>query len=137
MNYSSVLKIELNNQTVLTSLDAVQELYPINKHSVLRSISSTPIECHPQDIKYKCIIEAKDAPNTTLLKLSQLYKIYSIVKFKCDGNIIPNSPYVSDSIEHTESGTLFRPILNMYLTNFKCQSNNSGNTTWKLEFESV
>jgi hypothetical protein len=44
---------------------------------------------------------------------------------------------IDDSIEDHGDHITFRPILNMFLTNFSCKCNNSINETWKLEFEEV
>ena len=137
MQRSSILKIEANNKIVLTSYNAIQELYPLNKFEVLRNISLQPILLDNNSaMKYKCIIKTNDIPDINLLKTNTLYNIYSIIQFKCQGNLIPQIPYVSDSIEHRNSGTVFRPILQMYLTDFNIYSETSGNNKLTIEFVS-
>lgn len=137
MQRSSILKIESNNRIVLTAYNAIQELYPLNKFEVLRNISLQPILLdNNNDMKYKCIIKTNDIPDINLLKTNTLYNIYSIIQFKCQGNSIPKIPYVLDSIEHRDSGTVFRPILQMYLTDFSIHSETSGNNKLTIEFVS-
>lgn len=137
MQSSSVLQIESNNKIVLTSYNAIQELYPLNKCEVLRNISLQPIVLdNNKDIKYKCIIKTQDIPDINLLKTNIVYNIYSIIQFKCQGNLIPNIPYVLDSLEHRADGTIFRPILQMYLIDFSIYSETSGNNKLTIEFVS-
>ena len=137
MQSSSVLQIEANNKIVLTAYNAIQELCPLNKYEVLRNISLQPIVLdNSNDMKYKCIIKTQDIPDINLLKTNTLYNIYSIIQFKCQGNLIPKIPYVSDSLEHRADGTIFRPILQMYLTDFNIYSETSGNNKLTIEFVS-
>ncbi|MBR1944412.1 MAG: hypothetical protein IJ848_02965 [Alphaproteobacteria bacterium] len=137
MKYSSILKIENNNNMVLVAHNAIQELYPLNKHELLRNISLQPIVFNDNnDTRYKCIIKTNDIPDINLLKTNTLYNIYSIIQFKCPGNSIPKIPYVSDSIQHNEDGTIFRPILQMYLIDFSIHCETSGNNKLMMEFVS-
>ena len=137
MKYASILKIESNGKMVLVAYNAIQELYPLSKHEVLRNVSMQPIVFDDNtETRYKCIIKTKDIPDVNLLKTNTLYNIYSIIQFKCQGNVIPKIPYVPDSIEHREDGTIFRPILQMYLTDFSICCETSGNSNLKIEFVS-
>ncbi len=137
MKQSSVLQIETNNKVVLTAYNAVQELYPLNKHEMLRNICSKPIMLDDyNDDMYKCVIRTNDIPDINLLKTNTLYNIYSIIQFKCQGNNIPAVPYVLDSLEHNEDGTIFRPILQMYLVDFNISCETSGNNKLIIEFVS-
>ncbi len=137
MKNSSVLQIEANNKIVLNAYNAIQELCPLNKHEVLRNIFSQPIVLENNiEPTYKCIIRTNDIPDINLLKTNTLYNIYSIIQFKCQGNSVPRVPYVFDSLEHREDGTVFRPILRMYLTYFSIQSETSGNNNLTIEFVS-
>lgn len=137
MKRSSILQIETNNKVVLTAYNAIQELYPLNKCELLRNISMQPIALD-DDIKpmYKCIIRTNDIPDINLLKTNTLYNIYSIIQFKCQGNNIPKIPYVLDSLEHNEHGTVFRPILQMYLIDFSIYCETSGSNKMTIEFVS-
>ena len=138
MKQSSVLQIETNNKVVLTAYNAIQELYPLNKHEILRNVFSKPIisDDNNNDDIYKCVIKTNDIPDINLLKTNTLYNIYSIIQFKCQGNNIPKVPYVLDSLEHNEDGTIFRPILQMYLVDFNISCETSGNNKLIIEFVS-
>lgn len=137
MKQSSVLQIKHNNQVILTAYNAIQELYPLTKYEVLRNIFLQPIILEDNyKINYKCIIKTNNIPDINLLKPNTVYTIYSIIQFKCQGNTIPKIPYVLDSLEHKEDGTVFRPIFQMYLTDFSIYCETSGNNKLMIEFVS-
>ena len=132
-----VLKITVENETLLISRDAKQEICMTAKEPLLRNINSELIKNNSK-IKLKSIIETKDDINITALTRSMeckgICKIYAMMQF-CT-NSKPNAgKYVEDSLETEDSITKYRPILDMILTNFTCKATNDGEQIWKLEFE--
>ncbi|MDR1234010.1 MAG: hypothetical protein LBJ92_02605 [Holosporales bacterium] len=136
MNNTSILKIESEDKVVLISNNATQELSQLIPRKIMRNISfgiiTVPVE---GNIKQKCLIETKDTPNITLLKSNKVFAIYSLIKIREDGIHVPTVDYVKDSIERGEGFITFRPILKMFLINFRCIAGNFGKSTWNIEFE--
>ena len=132
-----VLKILVENETLLISRDAKQEICMVSREPLLRNINSELIKNNSR-IRLKSTIETKDDINITALKRSmeckEICKIYTMVHF-CT-NSKPNAEkYVEDSLETEDGNTKYRPILEMVLTNFSCKATNDGEQIWKLEFE--
>ncbi|MDR0630768.1 MAG: hypothetical protein LBF70_01925 [Holosporales bacterium] len=136
MNTIAILRIESNNEALLASNDATQEIYPFVKNEVKRNLNFTPIPSKNNCIKYKCLIKTKDIPNFNLLGFEKVYKIHSIVKLQEQGTC-PSIEYVPDSIEKYDGFILFRPIFDTLLLNFKCKENNTAPPLWELEFEQI
>jgi hypothetical protein len=134
MNKISVLKIEFQNTPVLISKNVTQEIVPLSKFVIYRSISFSPIIVK-QNVKLKCFIDTKDPPDMTFLKARESFKIYSIVQFKETNVETPSISYVEDSLERHDNYIIFRPIFDMFLTNFHCKNDCHGTTAWRFEFE--
>ncbi|MDR2666799.1 MAG: hypothetical protein LBB34_01620 [Holosporales bacterium] len=134
MNKISILKIEFQNTPVLISKNATQEVVPLSKLVIFRNINFSPIVAE-QNVKLKCFIDTKDYPDTTLLKANGSFKIYSIIKFKENNVTTPSIDYVEDSVEQHDNSVIFRPVFDMFLTNFHCKDDCYGTTAWHMEFE--
>ncbi|MDR0695248.1 MAG: hypothetical protein LBF56_00530 [Holosporales bacterium] len=132
----AILKIESNSGTLLVSADARQEISPVTRHEIRRNINFEPISTNIPT-KLRCTIETKDPPDLSELQLGALFKIYSIMR--CRQNDISKQldSYVEDSLETHEDHVAYRPIFNMFLTNFSCRDHSVNDPLWRFEFEEV
>jgi hypothetical protein len=124
---------------LLLARRATQEVTPVIKGRIDRTIDCRPlIQSDQRTSKLRCTIETEDPPDAKLLRVHGQFTIYSIVKFRWSRSISEHPPScICDSIEDHGDYITFRPILDMFLTNFSCKCNNSINETWKLEFEEM
>jgi hypothetical protein len=139
MENLSILKIESTEGQLLSTGRATQEVTPVAKGKINRTIDCRPLIQSDQRIsKLRCIIETEEPPDSKLLRLHGQFTIYSIVRFRWSKSLSEHPPNcIDDSIEDHGAYITFRPVLNMFLTNFSCKCNNSISETWKLEFEEV
>jgi hypothetical protein len=134
MTNISILKIESETGTLLVSSDATQEITPTSKHEICRNIDLKPIDVK-RPSKLRCVVETKDMPDLSILRLGGIFKIYSIIKCRQNDVSKQIDSYVTDSREIYDDHIVYRPVFNALLTNFSCHSHSLGKPLWKLEFE--
>jgi hypothetical protein len=139
-NKQYILKIENNKgQILLSSVEASEELTPLNDFKIMRSINDDPINVNQSmnvttKTKYKLTIKTKDSPDMALATVGELFNIYSTIWFKCHKNFQDQFQKVQGSLKNTGDYVAFRPVFNMYLIDCKT-TNNSEECGWILKFE--
>jgi hypothetical protein len=135
-NNLSILKIESSDGILLSTRHASQEITPITKGKVTRTIGHSPLVSRSTSpAKLRCIVETGEPPDAHLLKIHNQFTIYSIVKFRGGKSQASPPNCVNDLVEDHVDHIIFRPILNVFLIDFSCKCNNSISETWRLEFE--
>jgi hypothetical protein len=135
-NKQYILKIENNkNQILLSSIDVLEELTPLDDFKIIRSINDEPINVgHSTKMKYKLTVKAKDSPDISIAIIGELFKIYSTVWFRCHKNSQDQFQRVQESLGNAGDYVIFRPVFSMYLTDCKI-TNNDKEFGWTLKFE--
>ena len=131
-----VLKIESENQPLLISREAKQEILPVSKNIIVKNINSEIIEVD-HTTKFKTIIETKNDVNIEALERSKKFKIYSIIRFMQSRDKVLPKNLIEDSVETNDKFVTYRPIFDAILTNFSCKADTDNNQVWKLEFEEI
>ncbi len=131
-----VLKIESENQPLLISREAKQEILPVSKNIIVKNINSEIIEVG-HTTKFKTIIETKNDVNIEALERSKKFKIYSIIRFMQSRDKVLPKNLIEDSVETNDKFVTYRPIFDAILTNFSCKADTDNNQVWKLEFEEI
>ncbi|MDR1488805.1 MAG: hypothetical protein LBI26_03650 [Holosporales bacterium] len=137
-NMQFILKIEKEKELLLSSIDANIEFYSASDFKITRNINNEKIDFPGEidGIKYRCFIETNDFPAINLLKIGEVYEIYSTIPFRQKNGVEISRKHIPNSLEKIEGGyVMFRPILKMYLINY--QSNNFGKFSWNFEFEEI
>ncbi|MBQ8651205.1 MAG: hypothetical protein IJ481_01610 [Alphaproteobacteria bacterium] len=132
-NNISVLKIQTNGKDVLVANDAKQEISPTEDLCIHRTLDYSPIFYNTRQ-KLKTVISTCSIPNIDLLKINEVYSIFSVAYLLCKNNQDNVYDCIRDSIVNLEDGFAFRPRLDMILTNFVCKAESEGKQFWKFEF---
>ncbi len=133
-NEQFVLKIKQDGKIFLSAIDVEEELVPLKKLDVIRSLSGKTIALNPQEnFKYRYRVKTNYPPDISLLQLGNAYEICPVMVFKAPEKKTETIPKTYDLIEKRDNFIYFRPIFNMILTNY--QINNSNNAKWTFEFE--
>lgn len=135
MNKIFLLKIEKGNDLLLSTIDAKQEIFPLEKFVCQKNLDGVPINQTNFQDKLKCSIETYSSPNLNNLQLGASYKIYSILEFSNNQDNFGRFEPIEDSIRTDNQVSYFRPILNMILTNFSGKTDSDLKTKWKFDFE--
>ena len=137
MNTLSVLKIESQDGIALISKNATQEISPILKNEISRNLNNDVVNSSETQQKFKCLIESRDPPNFTLLKINKKFTIHSVVEFVQYSTNSPSIPFVQDSLQSFDDFIKFRPLFHMILLEFKCKQTNNNESIWTLNFEEI
>jgi hypothetical protein len=134
-NKQYILKIEnKEGKILLSSIEASEELTPINDFKIIRSINDEPINVsQPRETKYKLTVKTKDLPDMALATIGEPFKIYSTIWFRCHKNSQDQFQKVQGSQGDSGDYTTFRPVFSMYLTN--CKITTCEKFSCNLEFE--
>jgi len=81
MSTISVLKITYNNNIVLLSRCATQDISLNPDYKIIQNINGDLIK-HSFTASIRCTIKTFDTPNVSLLHPGEKYKIYSVTVFK-------------------------------------------------------
>jgi hypothetical protein len=138
MNKLYVLKITSEDNILLNSINANQEISPLNFPDIQRNINGDAIPTLDKNLKFRTKIQTTDCIETALLSLDREFTIYSTVVFKQKKG--PEPVYLRDpvpkSLQEVDSYVMYRPILKTFLADFQC-TNHKGQQSWNIFFEEV
>ena len=131
MSTTPVLKIAHNNNTVLLSTHVEQSISSFKECKVMYNIHNKIIN-YPYTGHFKCTIATPDAPDMSMLHVGEMYKIYSVIEFKNSHK--PEKDYIVKSLSERNSLYIYRPILEMVLTDFESVYSDA-HCKWTIHFE--
>ncbi len=121
-----ILKIETDGKIFLNTYKVKEELSLLFPTKILRNINNESLEQKPNSSanKYKLTIQT-----------NQIFTVIPTIRLREAKNTSSMIKKLSSSIENDDDSITFRPIFEMYITNYTITNNDS--YKWHITFEEV